>query len=105
MVGPDACPEPDADPLQGGLELDHRSQILDGGDSGPAVVPGDPDESLSISELGYEGFYEMTPSGKLPDDVVQDFKEWVRRGAPAPAEDPAGSTEPSGDGAIDARER
>ncbi|MGE0605962.1 MAG: c-type cytochrome domain-containing protein, partial [Pirellulales bacterium] len=55
--------------LKGGLLVDSQAGLLAGGDTGPAVVPGKPDESLLIAALRYESF-EMPPQGRLPDDVV-----------------------------------
>lgn len=69
--------------LKGGLLLDSRQGMLTGGDSGPAVVPGKLDESLIIGALKHED-YEMPPSGKLSDKVIQDFVHWVKIGAPDP---------------------
>ena len=60
--------------------------MLKGGDSGPAIVPGNSDESLLISALKYDG-YEMPPKGKLPDSVISDFIEWVGMGSPDPRND------------------
>ena len=54
-----------------------------GGESGPAVVPNKPDESLLISALRYQS-NEMPPSGKLPDAVINDFVKWISLGAPDP---------------------
>jgi cytochrome c553 len=70
--------------LKGGLLLDTREDILKGGDSGPALVPGKPPESLLVQALKYTGDLRMPPRGKLPDAVVADFEQWVKLGAPAP---------------------
>ena len=71
--------------LKGNLLLDSRDGILEGGESGPAVVPGKPDESLLISALRQESF-KMPPKGKLPDEIVAHFVTWVELGAPDPRE-------------------
>ena len=42
------CHSAEANKLQGGLSLDSRQGLLDGGDSGPTVVIGSPDKSLLI---------------------------------------------------------
>jgi hypothetical protein len=65
------------------LRLDTRDGMLTGGDSGPAVVPGNPDESLLINAVKYESF-EMPPTGKLGDDKIALLREWVAMGAPFP---------------------
>ena len=68
---------------KGGLRLDSREAILTGGDSGPAVEPGDPDASLLVEAIGYETI-EMPPTGKLPEPARVALTEWVRLGAPWP---------------------
>jgi len=69
---------------KGGLLLDTREGLLRGGDSGRAVVPGKPTESLLIKALHGDGVPEMPPKGKLPDEVIADFERWVKMGAPDP---------------------
>jgi len=71
---------------KGGLRLDSREAILTGGDSGPAVVPGQPDESLLIEAIHYESL-EMPPAGKLPETAIKALVEWVKIGAPWPGGD------------------
>ncbi len=66
--------------LKGGLRLDTRAATLQGGDSGPAVVPGDAENSLILSALKYDSF-EMPPKGRLPDAVIADFQTWIQDGA------------------------
>jgi mono/diheme cytochrome c family protein len=66
------------------LRLDSRAGALKGGDSGAAVVPGKPEDSLLIEAIKYESF-EMPPSGKLPDEQIAAMEVWVRMGAPWPA--------------------
>jgi hypothetical protein len=77
------CHSAKAVKLKGGLLLDSRDGIRKGGDSGPAVVPGAPEESLLIQALRYQGM-KMPPKGKLADDVIADFTRWVKIGAPDP---------------------
>ncbi len=69
----------------GGLFLTTRAALLQGGQSGPAVVPGKPDESLLIKAVRYEG-RRMPPAGKLPDAVIADLEKWVAMGAADPRE-------------------
>jgi hypothetical protein len=73
--------------LKGNLLLDTRGGMRRGGDSGPAVVPGKPDESVLVSALKHESF-EMPPKGKLPEAVIADFERWIRLGAADPREGP-----------------
>ena len=64
-----------------GLRLDSREAALKGGDTGPAVVPGKPDESLLIQAVAQtHAELKMPPSGKLPDSGVAALKQWVTRG-------------------------
>ena len=77
--------------LKGALQLDHREGLLQGGDSGPAIVRGKPEESLLLKALKYDGF-EMPPKGRLPANVVADFEQWIKMGAPDPRERPAAAT-------------
>src|SRR5205807_4402847 len=70
----------------GGLLLDGQQGILMGGDSGPAVVPGRPGQSLLLKAVRHEAdATPMPPRGKLSDREVAVLEEWVRRGAPVPA--------------------
>ena len=70
---------------KGGLRLDTRDAMLKGGDSGPAVVPGDADSSLLIRAVRYlDSDYEMPPAGKLKDEDIALLERWVAMGAPDP---------------------
>ncbi|MBI1322442.1 DUF1553 domain-containing protein [bacterium] len=86
------CHSAESKQAKGGLRLDTRSDIRKGGDSGPAVVPGDVDESLIVQAVAYDGgFYDMPPSGKLPETAIADIREWIRLGAPDPRESAPGT--------------
>ncbi|MCR9295840.1 MAG: DUF1549 domain-containing protein, partial [bacterium] len=63
---------------RGGLVLDSLSSILVGGDSGPAVEPGNPDSSLLIEAIRFEGL-EMPPEGQLDEESIQILIEWIQR--------------------------
>ena len=79
---------------KGELLLDSRDSVLKGGETGPAVVPGNLEVSLLVRAVRYEDEdLQMPPSGKLPDEVVADFERWVRDGAPFPS---AASQPPTG---------
>src|SRR5262249_30744181 len=79
------CHSAHAKSLKGGLRLDSREGLREGGDSGTAIVPGKPGSSLLLKALRYtdEGL-RMPPKGKLPDAVVADFEQWILLGAPDP---------------------
>jgi hypothetical protein len=80
------CHSQGAKKLGGKLLLDAPSEMIVGGESGPSLVPGQPDESLIIQALRYDGL-EMPPKKRLPDSVVNDFITWVKMGAPDPREE------------------
>lgn len=71
---------------KGGLRVDSRSALLSGGDSGPAVVPGRPDEGYLVGAVEYGEVFQMPPTGKLPDSIAADIRRWVEMGAPWPEE-------------------
>ncbi|QDU60233.1 Planctomycete cytochrome C [Planctomycetes bacterium Pan216] len=77
------CHAADAEELGGRLRLDTRQGMRDGGESGPAVVDGNPDTSLIVQALRYDGI-EMPPDEPLSESVINDFVSWIRRGAPDP---------------------
>ena len=79
------CHSTKAEKLRGGLLLDSRAAALNGGDTGPAVVPGDVAKSPLVEAIGYQSeALQMPPAGKLPATEIADLTEWVRRGAPFP---------------------
>lgn len=77
------CHSHAAGKAKGGLVLDSWSGWSKGGDSGPAVVPGNLDESLLIQAVRYSGI-EMPPKGKLPVAAIETFERWVKQGAADP---------------------
>ncbi|MCP4174104.1 MAG: DUF1549 domain-containing protein [Fuerstiella sp.] len=81
-----SCHSADAKTVQGGLRLDSSSALTKGGDSGAAILPGAPQQSLLIQTLHYEGDIQMPPKGKLPDVEIALLTEWVKHGAPFPAD-------------------
>ena len=92
------CHSAKAKKLQAGLQLDSRESILKGGDSGAAVVPEKPDESLLIQAVRFEA-NEMPPNGKLSETQIAALVKWVEIGAPWPtgSEAPHLATESSYD--------
>ena len=70
---------------KGSLVLDSKEGLLKGGVSGAVVVPGKPAESRLIKALSYaDPLVQMPPTGKLPDNVLADFEQWIVRGAVDP---------------------
>ncbi len=57
--------------------------MFQGGESGAALVPGKPDESLLIDAIGYQ-FFEMPPTKPLPENEIAILTAWVFNGAPWP---------------------
>ncbi|RPI90179.1 MAG: DUF1549 domain-containing protein, partial [Planctomycetaceae bacterium] len=77
--------------VKGGLLLDSRDRARRGGDTGPAIVPGKPEDSPIIRALRYEG-PKMPPVGKLPDETISDFVRWIESGAADPRDRPPEGT-------------
>jgi hypothetical protein len=78
---------------KGGLRLDTRAGWTEGGDSGPALVPGDVEASRLVRAVRYaDEELQMPPDGRLSAEEVRVLEEWVRRGAPDPRAEPAGAS-------------
>jgi hypothetical protein len=71
---------------KGGLRLDSRNAVLKGGESGPAAVPGKPEESLLVEAVNYGETVQMPPKTRLPAGEVEVLLQWVARGLPWPEE-------------------
>ena len=69
--------------LKGSLSLESRAAVLLGGDSGPAIVPGDAAASLLIQAVHYDGL-QMPPTQKLSAAKIQVLEQWVQQQAPWP---------------------
>jgi hypothetical protein len=83
--------------IKGKLRVDDLASLLKGGESGkPSIVPGDPDKSLLITAIVYEdkdtdshdALLMPPPKNgkprKLPANVINNFKQWIKMGAPYP---------------------
>jgi hypothetical protein len=66
------------------LRLDSRAAMLKGNDSGPAIVPGNPNRSMLIQAIRYNTTVKMPPPGKLPAPAIEALDAWVKMGAPWP---------------------
>ncbi len=77
------CHSIDGQGVRGGLSVDNRDALLAGGESGPAIVPGNLEESLLWSAINYQD-YKMPPKNPLPKSVIEDFRKWIEMGAPDP---------------------
>lgn len=81
------CHSAESGKSKGGLQVDSRQALLQGGDSGDALVPGELKASLLWKAINWEDpDCEMPPRQKLADAVIADFKKWIEMGAPDPRE-------------------
>lgn len=81
------CHGPEAETPGGGLFLTSRGALLEGGDSGPSIVVGKPDESLLIEAIHYDGIYQMPPKSRMPEAEIAKLEQWVASGAAWPISD------------------
>ncbi|MDG1892192.1 MAG: PSD1 and planctomycete cytochrome C domain-containing protein, partial [Verrucomicrobiota bacterium] len=101
------CHSSTAKKIKAGLYLDSRETTLQGGDSGPAIIPGDPNNSLLMRAIRYkEESMEMPPKGRLSDQTIARFETWISIGAPWPeiTRKTTASREPNIDMATSRRE-
>ncbi len=75
---------------RGGLNMDTRESLLKGGHSGPAIVAGDPANSLLVKLIRHEGPkddpMDMPPNKpKLADADIDTVTAWIKAGAVMPA--------------------
>ena len=71
------------DRLKGGLRLTSREGLIHGGDSGSAINPGKPADSVLLRMLSYkDDHHQMPPDGKLPKAQIDTLAEWIEMGAP-----------------------
>ncbi len=80
------CHSHSSEKVRGGLMLDTRDGLLKGGETGPAIVPGDPEKSLMIKAVRYKDKdLQMPPNDKqLAPELVGALEQWVKMGAPDP---------------------
>ena len=76
------CHSADAKELKAKLYLDSRTGWQTGGDSGPAIIPGKPEDSLLLNAISYTNSdLEMPPKNRLPDSKILHLKSWIAMGA------------------------
>jgi mono/diheme cytochrome c family protein len=92
------CHSSEAEKLKGGFSLEYRDSLLKGGDTGPAIVPGNPDKSLLITAVRYtDPDLQMPPKNKkLSATQIADLERWVKMGAPDPRVAADGATPSKG---------
>jgi hypothetical protein len=92
------CHSAQSKKLGGGLLLDCRAGLLKGGDTGPAIVPGNASTSLLVAAVRYtDQSLQMPPKGKLSDTAIADLETWINQGAVDPRADEALGTKPGND--------
>ena len=88
--------------VMGGLRLDSKSGILKGGSRGPAMVPGDPANSLLVKAISYKDPHlAMPPTGKLSEEEIADLIAWIAMGAPDPRTQAPSAVAVEGEKGID----
>jgi hypothetical protein len=81
-----SCHSQQSGKSEGGLQLDHQQAWLAGGDSGPAILPGNAADSLLLQAVRYSNpDLHMPPSGQLTPEEIAALEQWVTATAPAPA--------------------
>jgi len=78
------CHGPESDEGEGELRVDSLDALLRGGESGPAIVRGDPGRSLLIRAVRHDGELSMPPKKKLAQHDIDALTAWVRMGSPWP---------------------
>ena len=83
----DTCGDCHIADAEGGLTMISREALIKGGESGAAIVPGDPAKSLLMQVIRREEGVPRMPKGapKLGDAQIAAFAEWITSGAPWPA--------------------
>lgn len=68
---------------KGGLDLSTHDQLVKGGDTGPAIVPGKSKESLLFKLITHSQDPHMPAKApKLPDETIERIAKWIDSGAP-----------------------
>src|SRR5580692_3361192 len=71
------------DKKRAGLVLNNYTKIMEGGSSGAAVKPGDPDNSLLFKVVAHTAEPFMPPkSDKIPSVSIDIIQKWIAGGAP-----------------------
>ena len=98
-----SCHSATAAKIKGGLRVDAREALFEGGESGKVLIAGHPEKSKFIEAVTYKNVeLQMPKSGKLPDTVIVDLTAWVKMGAPMPPDSQATSV---GKAAFDLEKR
>ena len=80
-----ACHGPDEESVEGGLRLDVAMDAFKGGDSGKAIVPGDPEKSLIIERITHSDPDDLMPPPDKKDSLKPEqialIRQWISEGA------------------------
>ncbi|MHC5544477.1 c-type cytochrome domain-containing protein, partial [Singulisphaera rosea] len=88
-----SCHSTEAKKSRGNLLLDSKDGWQKGGDSGPAIVPGSPDQSPIVKAIRYDDpDLKMPPKGKLAEEEIAILEAWVKRGAHDPRAKPVAAS-------------
>jgi hypothetical protein len=80
-----SCHAATAQKIRGGLKLDTREDLRKGGETGPAIIPGDAANSLLIKAIKHaQEELKMPPKKKLDAETIAAFEKWIAMGAPDP---------------------
>ena len=83
------CHSAKSEKLKANLLLDRKEGWMQGGDSGPAINPGKPENSMLMKAIGYhDNDLRMPPKRKLPTEAIHDIENWIAMGAPDPRNQP-----------------
>ncbi|MBL8795710.1 MAG: DUF1553 domain-containing protein, partial [Planctomycetia bacterium] len=89
------CHNQAANKKKGGLTVDSLAGLLQGGDTGPALVRGEPEKSLLLKAVKQtDADLKMPPKGKLTDAQLAALEQWVKDGAPWPGATATASRNP-----------
>src|SRR5436190_4855125 len=73
------CHSHQADKIKGSFVLDSREGLLKGGETGPAIMPGEPEKSLLMKAVRHvDEDLQMPPKKKLPDEQIAALAEWIK---------------------------
>ena len=89
------CHSHESGKAKGGLQLDSREGWSEGGDSGPAITPGEPSHSLLLKAVSYKNTdLQMPPEKRLSSSDRDHLLEWIAQGAYDPREAPTSNSKP-----------
>jgi WD40 repeat protein len=75
-----------ADKASGGLNLTTYATMMEGGGSGSAIEPGDPDNSWLFLVVSHQEEPRMPPNApRIPDEELEVLRSWIEAGAPESA--------------------